>query len=621
MDAYTVAHRWANKDFGKRGTLTASSCRCEGRNYFSYSTVFGQWVDMKKNVVVIFEGSTSNTSSKHKLGAGYFPAGTHVFPYNNDGSCSYWSGCNLISSYEFEDEDFQTRHRIKLLDYYVRKMYNRFENITKTKSKGAENVDFDAWHYFEELCSLYKDVSVKKYIATNLKFEKSKKDMNAFQKDYIKKTNLAIGQKKVMINLLAAGERNVQVITDAMFGEGSYQNYMDYCQRFIKADKKKGMMLSLCERLGIANPYREYWGDGWQVRMSVAEVRKLTAKERNEIHFRALMDKEHYDNSQARNEKYDKNHWNAYRWVIGFQPQTEKRWRGEEPTDRIANCKNMFTGEVYSIEQEHIYGYYWLNTDVDFNYNSFRTSENKEQWIREFYDKCKEAQENRKALRLLKKNGVVAEKEHSYDEDRFTSLKEVFSEPMTEDEIRLCRDFIDRQNAHYALKDAEKRAARIRREQEEAARKAEEEYRNQVKKEQIESCLKNGIEGCRDLWRKHLTSIDEAKERYREVAFENKGDFYHNGNVLMRFSLDKQRIETSKHITIDVATCKKMWKAVSLWHEHPEKFKECTIQTHFSGNYRIVSYKNDILTAGCHDIAYEEMKHMYEEIIANENAA
>lgn len=37
--------------------------------------------------------------------------------------------------------------------------------------------------------------------------------------------------------------------------------------------------------------------------------------------------------------------------------------------------------------------------------------------------------------------------------------------------------------------------------------------------------------------------------------------------------------------------------------------------------YTIVSYNNDILTAGCHKIAYAEMEHMYNEIIKNEEAA
>jgi hypothetical protein len=40
-----------------------------------------------------------------------------------------------------------------------------------------------------------------------------------------------------------------------------------------------------------------------------------------------------------------------------------------------------------------------------------------------------------------------------------------------------------------------------------------------------------------------------------------------------------------------------------------------TIDTKGSGKYEIVSYKNDILTAGCHDIAYAEMERMYNEII------
>ena len=59
---------------------------------------------------------------------------------------------------------------------------------------------------------------------------------------------------------------------------------------------------------------------------------------------------------------------------------------------------------------------------------------------------------------------------------------------------------------------------------------------------------------------------------------------------------------------------------VSKWHENPSSFKEMTIKT-LDGTYTISSYRNDILTAGCHDIAYAEMERMYKEIVELENNA
>jgi hypothetical protein len=123
------------------------------------------------------------------------------------------------------------------------------------------------------------------------------------------------------------------------------------------------------------------------------------------------------------------------------------------------------------------------------------------------------------------------------------------------------------------------------------------------------------------LWRKHLTSIGESKERYNEVAFNSDGDFFYHGNVLLRLNLNKDKVETSKGIRIPVDICKKMWKIVSKWHENPACFKPMEIDTKGSGKYTISSYEDDILTAGCHDIAYAEMERMYNEIVKLEKNA
>ena len=82
---FDIMHRFANKQEGRNGTLTAGNVRYEGRSYYSYSTVFGQWLDIKKNVVAIFDGSTSVSSSKHMLHKGLFPDDVHVFPLDFGG--------------------------------------------------------------------------------------------------------------------------------------------------------------------------------------------------------------------------------------------------------------------------------------------------------------------------------------------------------------------------------------------------------------------------------------------------------------------------------------------------------------------------------------------------------
>lgn len=119
----------------------------------------------------------------------------------------------------------------------------------------------------------------------------------------------------------------------------------------------------------------------------------------------------------------------------------------------------------------------------------------------------------------------------------------------------------------------------------------------------------------RDLWRLHLASVYDAESTANSNGVDDDF-FYFGGNVLLRLNLNKDKVETSKSIRIPVEVCKKMWKIVSKWHENPSCFKEMQIDTKGSGRYTISSYQNDILTAGCHKIAYTEMERMYNEIAA-----
>jgi hypothetical protein len=584
-----VQHRFANKLAGKNGCISASSCRYEGRNFYSYSTVFGQWLDMEKNVVAIFDGSTSISSGKHKLYKGLFPDDVHVFPLDFKGGYYGWRNCNLVSSYNFNDEDFKEYHRMQMIDHYVERIYNQLSAIKDGKKKGLEKVDFSAWGYVDELCSLYKDTTINKWCKQST------------DKDKVK-----------LVKLLNDGERNVETLTDALFGEGTYKTYWDYCARYRKAADKRAKVEALCNRLGIASPY-ESWSRGcMDTELTVEQIRKLTAKERVELHFKALAYKEYKEHKDERKKKYNKNRENAFKWIVGYECDKKKGWCGYEYDDKVTKCRNMFTGEEYNISGEYIYGFYWGNTEMSFNYDDFRKSEDKTAWIEQFYAKVKEVQDTRAAIAFLKKYGVLKQKQNKYDNDIYLGVTQVGAREATGEDMRVVNEFIARQDAYFAEQERIKRAREIERIRREEEERKEREYMEQVKQEQIDECLERGEEGCRDLWRKHLMDIHYAE---RETNY--KGDFYMGGNVLLRLNLNKDKVETSKNIRIPVDTCKKMWKIVSKWHENPSCFKSMQIDTKGSGKYTISSYENDILTAGCHKIAYTEMERMYNEIIAS----
>lgn len=502
-----------------------------------------------------------------------------------------------------------------MLDHYVGRIYNQIAAIKDGKKKGLENVDFKAWDYITELCSLYKDTSIAKWLAYSSVKEMREVSKYTDKKLYAKeiaKIRTTAKQQRKLAKLLKAGERNVETLTDALFGDGAFKTYWDYCARYRKSADKRAKIEKLCERLGIRSPY-EKWG-GYDVLghdMSADDIRNLTAKERLDLHFRAIADKEYKKHEDERKKLYNKRKDNAYRWIVGFEPVIESEY--SHSYKDCQKVRNKYTGEVYAVGGSHIFGFWWLDKDVSFRYDDFRKSDDKEQWIADFYAKCKEVADNRKALALLKKYGVTADKEHSWDDDKYIAYR---GEDMTEYERILCERFIAKQNKHFADEEAQRRAREIERLRREEEERKEREYMENVKREQIDECIKEGTEGCRNLWRKHLTSIGESEERYDEVAFNSDGDFFYHGNVLLRLNLNKDKVETSKSIRIPVEVCKKMWKIVSKWHENPSCFKEMQIDTKGSGKYTISSYENDILTAGCHKIAYTEMERMYNEIIA-----
>ena len=595
MNYSDIQHRFANKLEGKNGCIKAGNVRYEGRNYFSYSTVFGQWLDIDKNVVAIFDGSTSISSSKHKLHKGLFPDDVHVFPLDFGGG---WSNCNLVSSYNFKDEDFKEYHRMQMIDHYVERIYNQLAAINGGKSKGLENVSFEAWDYIEELCSLYKDTSIGKY----LKWSTPKKDMNKTQKELI-------NRQRKLARMLKDGERNVEVLTDALFGEGTFKTYWDYCARYRKAADKRAKIETLCDRLGIASPYESSWRGGClDSGLTADQIRKLTAKERVELHFKSLARKEYDAHEDERKKKYNKNFRNAYKWIVGFEPE-KKSWGGGYEKYVHNNCVNKDSGVVYECSGEYINRFYWCDTSVSFDYDEFRNSEDKEQWIAEFYAKCKEVADNRKAIGILKRiNANTKKKTHSWDDDIYIN-DGYLRRNTTEAEYNLCAEFIRKQDKHYADEEAQRRAREIERLRREEEERKEREYMEQVKQEQIQECIKRGVDGYRDLWRLHYMDVYGAES---QSCSEN---FFYGGNVLLRLNLNKDKVETSKEIRIPVDTCKKMWKIVSKWHENPSCFKEMQIDTKGSGRYTISSYENDILTAGCHKIAYTEMERMYNEII------
>lgn len=72
-------------------------------------------------------------------------------------------------------------------------------------------------------------------------------------------------------------------------------------------------------------------------------------------------------------------------------------------------------------------------------------------------------------------------------------------------------------------------------------------------------------------------------------------------------------IETSKQIKIGVAEARKLWRAVSAMHRGAE-FRHGLVEDVTGHQWSLNRYENDLLTAGCHRIAYDEMERIAKQL-------
>lgn len=107
----------------------------------------------------------------------------------------------------------------------------------------------------------------------------------------------------------------------------------------------------------------------------------------------------------------------------------------------------------------------------------------------------------------------------------------------------------------------------------------------------------------------------------RKKKFEEQIEMWKSGKILelyLHYYLEDDQpnvwlhikngiIETSKNIKIERAEAERLWKLIKLFH-NGSKFQRDMVLDTTGHKWKINSYKNDILVAGCHRIAYSEMK-------------
>lgn len=559
MDSHTMAHRWTNQDFGRNNGFKSKNTHCDKWNYYSYSTVIAQWVDHKRKVMVVMDlhSDTTPTTNKHRqdIYSGVSDEIT-VFPYTNY-SYSYYDGGQLTSS----PESFDYTDRRRLLEYYLQNMYNAYAEFVSSKKLTTLNFT-DYWKYADKLCEMYKDTTYKKWLR-NPSALIAKNVLTAMRK---------------MVKLHIAGVTATEEFVNTMFGDGTWDAYMTRTESIRKSARTREYIAKVNYHVG----YERWYSRCDLPYHSMAEIK---ADGPRKILLRKFAKLWHDANDNKICEKKKQSIVNATKYLGISDIQSYELPSGWSINDfRITVRSVIVDGEVvykpiHCMDEWRILG--WCNVPVfEFRYNEFKAAKDTK--------KFKE--------RYIKKATILGRLEKGKSLYIKVLAKSLKVEDLTEEQTHLYNEFVAFQEKELGRH----RKGRKIRMQEEARIAAE-------KAAKLEAYKSRGVEGMRDLWREHLCSIYE---------YDRLDDYYYGGNVLLRWSKNHDYIETSKNIKLSIEQCKKYWKIISIWHENPSKFKSIQMATK-TGTYKVTSYQDDILTAGCHKIAYQEMKRMMKEILGD----
>ena len=559
MDSHTMAHRWTNQDFGRNNGFKSKNTHCDKWNYYSYSTVIAQWVDHKRKVMVVMDlhSDTTPTTNNHRqdIYSGVSDEIT-VFPYTNY-SYSYYDGGQLTSS----PESFDYTDRRRLLEYYLQNMYNAYAEFVSSKKLTTLNFT-DYWKYADKLCEMYKDTTYKKWLR-NPSALIAKNVLTAMRK---------------MVKLHIAGVTATEEFVNTMFGDGTWDAYMTRTESIRKSARTREYIAKVNYHVG----YERWYSRCNLPYHSMAEIK---ADGPRKILLRKFAKLWHDANDNKICEKKKQSIVNATKYLGISDIQSYELPSGWSINDyRITVRSVIVDGEVvykpiHCMDEWRILG--WCNVPVlEFRYKEFKAAKDTKKFKERYIKKATILGRLQKGKSLYIK--VLAK-----------SLK---VEDLTEEQTHLYNEFVAFHEKELGRIDRRKKI----RKQEEARIAAE-------KAAKLEVYKSRGVEGMRDLWREHLCSIYE---------YDRLDDYYYGGNVLLRWSKNHDYIETSKNIKLSIEQCKKYWKIISIWHENPSKFKSIQMTTK-TGTYQVTSYQDDILTAGCHKIAYQEMKRMMKEILGD----
>lgn len=387
-------------------------------------------------------------------------------------------------------------------------------------------------------------------------------------KTWLRRCKTADNKHRKLVRLYLDDKHNEE-IADALFGNGTWARLQERIAPLKKAQRTREKIEHLRVYLGF-QPSDAHWDDiRPQCPYTAKELRKMSARDRLAIKFLNL--------SVVKTRKYRQA-------VFGNAYDTHKTRTQRNALKFLgitSGCSDVH--EVSLPDGTVIYsgrGDWWDDYHLSLDYDAFMLSVDKRKFRERFWKLA--------SLKMRRIQGYKLFTNRYYAQMRGETFE------MTEEENHIYNEFVVRKNRYEA-----ERELRDKREAERRARQMQE------KMEKIEAYKSQGVDGVRRLWIERLESVP--------CEILDSPQLCYGGNILMRFDRQDGYVETSKHIRLSFEQCHKYWAIIKKWHD-TGTFKEGVSMA----GYQVRSFNNDILVAGCHQIAFCEMERMYNELCARE---
>jgi hypothetical protein len=595
-----VAHRWAHNQMGKNGEVRGSSVHADEVSYYSYSTVIAQYVDRNKKVVLLDDGNYSMTTNRHQWAVRSSLPDDVIIIKTPTAYAITWG------------HKWTKDRRLWLVNELISHVYCYVKGYIESRKSLQSPFKYTYYQSILTLAAAYNnDCSLKQWLESSYgKLGKASKKSDQFHKREMVKAMLACKDAEIIT------WKDDKSVIDAACGEGTYDAYQNRRSGVRKGQetlrKTKKFMYDYMgfDEKGFQNHY------GYENEIhspwTAKEIRKMTASQRIDIRAHVKYNREHGiygDDIFGEERRKREAHERALKFLGIIE--TAKRWGYrrdcDDDNEEIAHVKdgdkNLFYPALYnrtvnpdgSTGRWVSYPYELSNLariDCGFTsqlYEDFKASHDKKQFRKRLWQKLMLIDRRLKGYWLqecVKENPDF----EVFGDDNHILNELIVRRERYEEQERIRRE---RLNAEYAERERERK---------------EEERRSQMRKiEMMEQYQNGGLDAVRELYWSGECQLP-YDIRYNE-------DINYGGNVLLRLAKQQGIVETSKGIRMTFEECHRYWNIIKEWHDKGTFTKNITM-----AGYSVQSFENDILTAGCHKIAWCEIERCYKAMCEREAA-